>query len=64
MVYYKLRFSKVMILYFIFYFVLDITKTNMNIRTNRIIEKIRMFLIVQYCLRNVDLKLEKSGYFS
>ena len=35
MVYYKLRFFKVMILYFIFYFVLDITKTNMNIRTNR-----------------------------
>lgn len=55
MVYYKLRFSKVMILYFIFYFVLDITKTNMNIRTNRIIEKIRMFLIVQYFFRNVDL---------
>ena len=38
MVYYKLRFFKVMILYFIFYFVLDITKTNMNIRTNRIIQ--------------------------
>lgn len=46
----------------VYYFILNITITNITIRTNRKIERYRTFLIVQYFFRSFDLYLKMSWY--